>query len=121
MQVEDFINSTSTIPLSSVPVQFLIQVVASPTCPIPPIIIGEPISDSCMPIQVGQTVSFQLIAENQCGENVTITDIATVSLSGMVKSDLITMNSTIYYKNLEWTPTSAQIGYQVMCAMALNR
>lgn len=74
-----------------------------------------------MLIQVGETVSFQLIAINNCGPSITIDDIATLSFSGIVKSDLVMINSTTYYKNFTWTPTIAQIGYQVMCAMAINR
>lgn len=121
MQVEDFINSSSTTPLSSVPVQFLVHVVAPPICTEPPKIIGDPKSGSCMLVQVGQTISFQLIATNQCGSNITIDDIATLSFSGMVQTTIIQMNSTIYYKNLTWTPTTSQVGYQVMCAMAFDR
>ncbi|CAF1020325.1 unnamed protein product [Rotaria sordida] len=30
------------------------------------------------------------------------------------------LNSSVYYKNLTWTPTISQVGYQVMCAVALN-
>jgi nitrogen fixation protein FixH len=62
-----------------------------------------------------------LIAINECGANVTIVDIATLSFSGMVQSNLTMTNSTTYNKNLTWTPTAAQIGYQVMCAMAFDR
>ncbi len=51
----------------------------------------------------------------------TIVDIATLSFPGMVSSTIAEINSTEYYKNLTWTPTSAQLGYQVMCAMAFDR
>jgi len=52
---------------------------------------------------------------------VNISDIATQSFSGMIKSNIAELNSSVYYKNLTWTPTSAQLGYQVMCAMAYDR
>ncbi|CAF5073557.1 unnamed protein product, partial [Rotaria sp. Silwood1] len=39
IQVEDFIDGTSTTPLSSVPVQFLIYVQAQPACSKEPVII----------------------------------------------------------------------------------
>ena len=51
----------------------------------------------------------------------TIDDIATLSFSGMIQSNLDAVNSSLYYKNLTWIPTVAQLGYQVMCAMAFDR
>ena len=77
--------------------------------------------DSCTLITVGGTFVSQLIVENKCGPSITIMDISTLSFSGMVQSDLIQINSTTYYKNLTWTPTVSQTGYQVMCAMAFDR
>jgi len=41
LQIEDFYNSTSTTPMSSVPIQFLFYAVAAPTnCSVRPSIIG---------------------------------------------------------------------------------
>jgi hypothetical protein len=79
------------------------------------------LADSCTPLQVNQTFTSTLLAINNCGTNVNISDIATLSFSGMIQSPVIKLNSTIYYKNLTWTPTINQLGYQVMCAMALDR
>ncbi len=70
---------------------------------------------------VGETYTSQLIAMNYCSENVTIVDIATLSFPGMVKGNITELNETIYYTTISWTPTAAQLGYQVMCAMALDR
>ncbi|CAF4971039.1 unnamed protein product, partial [Rotaria sp. Silwood1] len=120
IMVEDFISPTSTTPLSAVPVQFLVHVVNSPSCTTEPVIAGIPLEDSCTPITVGQTFHSMLIAINHCGASVTIVDISTLSFSGMIKGDLIEFNTSTYYKTLSWTPTSSQLGYQVMCAMALN-
>jgi hypothetical protein len=105
--------------LSSVPVQFLVQVVTPPPCATPPEIIGP--EQTCTAVYVGQPYSSQIIAMNQCGPTVTIDDIATLSFPGMIKSSIAEINSTLYYKNLTWTPSSAQLGYQVMCAMAFDR
>lgn len=58
---------------------------------------------------------------NYCGTNVSIIDIATVSFSGMNQSSITQLSSMLYYKTLSWTPTIAQLGYQVMCATALSR
>ncbi|CAF4031459.1 unnamed protein product, partial [Rotaria magnacalcarata] len=117
--VEDFINSSSTTPLSSVPIQFLVDVVAPSPCTTPPEVY-ELSEASCTPITVGQTYTSQLIAINYCGASVTITDIATLSFPGMIRGNLIQYNSTVYYATLSWTPTIGELGYQVMCAMAVD-
>ena len=103
------------------PVQVLIQVVDLPVCNIPPRIIGIPVEDTCIPVKVGQVFSTQIIALNSCGANVTIADIATLSFTGMNKGNIVQSNASIYYKTLTWTPTTAQIGFQVMCVMAIDR
>ncbi len=42
LQIEDFYNSTTTVPMSSVPIQFLFYGIATPSgCSTPPSIIGE--------------------------------------------------------------------------------
>ncbi|CAF3859372.1 unnamed protein product [Rotaria sordida] len=120
IMVEDFISSTSTTPLSAVPVQFLVHVVGSSPCAYDPEIIGTPLEDACIPITVGQTFNSLLIAINNCGPSVTIDDIATLSFPGIAKGNLVKFNTSTYYKTLSWTPTSSQIGYQVMCAMAFD-
>jgi hypothetical protein len=70
---------------------------------------------------IGQTFTSQLIAVNYCGSNVTIIDIATLSFPGVIESAITVLNTTTYYKNLSWTPTAAQLGYQVICAIAFDR
>ncbi|CAF1046129.1 unnamed protein product [Adineta steineri] len=120
LMVEDFISSTSTTALSSVPVQFLVHVVALPTCTTPPEIVGIPTEQSCTNVIVNQTYTSEIFAINNCAPSVTIVDVATLSFAGMIKSDLGQLNSTVYYNNLTWTPTSDQLGYQVMCAMAID-
>lgn len=107
------------MPLSSVPVQFLVKVISAPSCPTLPDVFLT--GQSCTPVKVNETFTSQLIAVNNCGSNVTIVDIATLSFSGMNQGSLTMLNSLVYYKTVTWTPTMQQIGYQVMCAMALDR
>jgi hypothetical protein len=121
LKVEDFINSSSTTPLSSVPVQFLVEVVAPSVCNNPPEIVGDPLDDSCTPITIGSTFTSRLIAINNCGPTVVIDDIETLSFAFVVKGNITKVNSTTYYKSLTWTPITSQLGYQVICAMALDR
>ena len=77
--------------------------------------------DSCISAQVDETLSFQLTAINNCGASINIVDIATLSFPGVTQSNLIMSSSTTYYKDFTWTPTADEIGYQVMCAMAVDR
>lgn len=107
--------------MSTVPVQFLVHVVGVPSCTTPPQVIGAPIEQSCTSVIVNQTFTSQLIAINNCASPVTLVDIATLSFSGMLQTSMAQLNSTVYYKNLSWTPTTSQLGYQVMCAMAFDR
>lgn len=65
IQVEDFINKTTTIPLSSVPVQFLIYVYQPKNCSIPILTSSLP----CIGVQVGIPYTFTLTAINQCGSS----------------------------------------------------
>ena len=103
------------------PIQFLVHVVSPAACSTPPEIIGLLPEQSCTPVTVGQTFTSQIIAINHCGSGVTIDDIATLSFAGMIKSTMAQLNSTVYYKNITWTPTSSQSGFQVICAMAFDR
>ena len=119
--MEDFLDTSSIAPLSSIPVQFLVHVVAPPTCPTPPEINGIPEEQSCTTVAVGQAYTSQIFAMNYCPSPIIINDIATLSFTSMIKGNLVQHNSTVYSKTLTWTPTKSQLGYQVMCSMAIDR
>ncbi|CAF0809812.1 unnamed protein product [Adineta steineri] len=63
IQVEDFIDSTSMTPMSSVPVQFLIYVMPTPDCSITPIIIPL---NGCLEVTAGVMKSFNIFVINKC-------------------------------------------------------
>ncbi|CAF2762476.1 unnamed protein product [Rotaria sp. Silwood2] len=117
--VEDFINETSTEPMSSVPVQFLIYVQATPSCTILPVFVS--LSD-CLEVQVGVTNNFTLYVMNLCNFSATITEaIMTKKISGVTTSNVKnSTTNTLSYIQLSWTPQSSQIGTQEMCAYAYN-
>lgn len=106
--------------MSSVPVQFLVQVVAPPSCSIPPEVY-ELSEQPCIPVRVGQPFTSRLVAINNCGSGVSIVDIATLSFAGMVQSAVIQQDARTYYKTITWTPRADQVGFQVMCALAIDR
>ncbi|CAF5191973.1 unnamed protein product, partial [Rotaria magnacalcarata] len=123
IQIEDFASANSTTPLSSVPVQILVNVYASPNCTITPRLYGSTNqTGTCQSLQVGQLYATMLYAENYCSNySVTIEDIATLSFPIVIKSNLIRNTSTLYSVGLTWTPTANEIGSQILCAVAIDR
>ncbi|UJR26628.1 hypothetical protein I4U23_007946 [Adineta vaga] len=122
IMVEDFYSNTSTlVPLSSTPVQFLIHTYSSPTsCSTKPVIIGPYPDQSCIDVKVGIPFTITLTAEIGC-TGTAITDFNTVSPVGMVKSSsIIAVNSKIYSLSFTWTPTLEQIGSQIFCVAAIG-
>ncbi|CAF1107244.1 unnamed protein product, partial [Rotaria sordida] len=117
--VEDFIDTTSMTPMSSVPVQFLIYVQSQPACSIEPIIFPL---DRCLEVQVGVSISFNLSAMNLCNASVaTLTGIIVSSgITGMNRGNLTrsSTNSSIYYVLFTWTPQTNQVGLQELCTIA---
>ena len=67
LQIEDFMTATDTTPLSSVPVQFLVQVFESSnsTCTVTPIFVGSTRRDgSCIGIPINTTFHEPFIAQS---------------------------------------------------------
>lgn len=120
VQVEDFINSTSMEPMSSVPVQFLIQVLPAPQCSSPPILS---LSEMCMEVQVGVSISFDILAINQCGSNIIVADIVVaVNIPGILPGNITQAPDESYATvGYTWTPLSSQLGPQTFCTVAFTR
>ena len=120
--MEDFIDGSSTTPLSSVPVQFLIYVMPQPACAKAPVIL--PIS-GCLEVQVGVAVTFRLYAMNFCNRTVAnLTDIIiSDGINGMSVNSLtsVATNLSLSYVTLTWTPQPNQLGLQELCATAFTR
>ncbi|CAF3521880.1 unnamed protein product [Rotaria sp. Silwood1] len=119
LQIEDFINKTSTVPMSSVPVQILICVEPTPSCTISPAMV--PMTD-CLEVQVGVATNFTLYITNLCNSSATITEvIISKKISGMTASSVKnSTTNTLSYIQLTWTPQSSQVGIQELCAYAYN-
>ena len=118
-KVEDFIDSASTTPMSSVPVQFLISVIRKPVCEHAPIMI--PLT-GCAEVTIGILKTVDIYALNLCDPNTTsIADIfVTYSSDGMRLDNLTnsSTNSSLFYKTLTWTPQATQMGPQQLCVVA---
>ncbi len=121
IMVEDFYsNATTTIPLSSTPVQFLIYIYNSPSgCSTLPTITGPYSDQACLDVNVNVPFSFTVTAEIGC-PGTTIIDFMTVSPLGMIKaSSITTVSSTVYSVNLNWIPSSLQVGPHIFCIAAI--
>ncbi|CAF4550320.1 unnamed protein product [Rotaria sp. Silwood1] len=121
IQVEDFIDNTSTTPMSSVPVQFLIYVQPQPACSNRPIIFPL---NRCLEVQVGISISFNLSAMNLCNSSVVkLADIIVSSgITGMTRGNLtnLSTNSSVSYVKFTWTPQINQVGSQQLCTIAFT-
>jgi len=120
--LEDFMKNSSTSPMSSVPIQLLIQVVTvSSSCVTSPTVIGDRPSDSCIGVPIGTKVSERIVAQVSC-TTVTMYDIQMIGSSGMAfaKMAVLTGTTNQYYTSLTWTPTAAQRGPNVVCARAID-
>ena len=122
LQVEDFISTTSTSPMSSVPVQFLINVLPTPSCTQAPVFI--PLT-GCLEVQVNVPVSFTLYIMNYCNKTTSVvnTFFPTQTINFMNISNLInsTTNTSLVYVTLLWTPQISQIGSRDFCATAYTK
>jgi hypothetical protein len=108
--------------MSSVPVQFLINVKNVSSCSRRPLLTG-PVSQigGCIGIQVGQLYVIELTAENFCSNSTNITDIATLSFPIVNKTPIVRNTTTLWSVTLTWTPTASAIGSQILCAVAIDR
>ena len=107
--IEDFLPG-STVPMSSVGLQFLVFVFSStrPCSDAPEFIPPTPEDDSCVEIPPGGTFHTMLVAVSGSASNI-ITEIQTVSPAGLQKSDLFQKEiSNVFYVNITWSPTTDQ-------------
>jgi hypothetical protein len=118
LQIEDFYNDENvTTPLSSVPVQFLIDVYNGSCWPT---IIGVQPNGALINVaQNANMSSVTVIAEIGCIAT-TIIDFLKISPTGMTTSTILQdpTNSSLYSIELNWIPTS--LGSQVFCCAAID-
>ena len=107
--IEDFLPG-STVPMSSVGLQFLVLVFhQTQPCSVTPEFIPPTLEDdSCVAIPPGGTFHTILVAASGNTSD-SITEIQTESPAGMEKSDLFQKEiSNVFYVNITWTPTTEQ-------------
>ncbi|CAF0743597.1 unnamed protein product [Adineta steineri] len=121
LQIEDFFSSTYTIPMSSVPIQFLFYGYnpSAGACAFAPSIIGDRPNRACIGVPIGvqltETVEIQTFCPGQ-----TIIDLVTSSPIGMTHSSISNPSANMWVMTLTWTPTAIQSGPQSFCAGAVD-
>lgn len=119
LMAEDFSNTSTNLSLSSVPIQFLIQIVNVSSCSLKPIIRSN--LSNCTAISVGSQLNFTLTIAQGC-PNTTIDDFYAVSPLNMFQYNLTRNGSNnTWTVTQSWTPTSEQVGLQIYCSVALDR
>ncbi|CAF2851074.1 unnamed protein product [Rotaria sp. Silwood2] len=120
IQIEDYYDSISTTPMSSVPLQFLFYGYAVPSgCSTQPSIIGNRPNRACIGTPIGSNVTEYVIAQIGCTGK-TIIDFTSSSPVGMTKSTIQNPSTGIYQIILSWIPTIDQYGPQGFCAGAVD-
>ncbi|CAF1439557.1 unnamed protein product [Adineta steineri] len=121
LQIEDYYNSSSTSPMSSVPVQFLFYAynTSASACAQRPSIIGARPNTACIGAPIGVQLNETVIVQTYCPGQ-TIVDIVTSSPIGMIHSAISNSSSGIWTMILTWTPTATQSGPQGFCAGAID-
>ncbi|CAF1510665.1 unnamed protein product [Rotaria sp. Silwood1] len=118
LMVEDYWTSSSYLPFSSIPLQFLIKIVSKPSCFTKPKINSS--LQECTAITVGVTFTFTLTIMQGC-VNTTIGDIYRIPPLNMYKSEISPADSiNAWIMNETWIPTVDQVGSQVYCAIATD-
>jgi hypothetical protein len=119
VMVEDFYNDTTTTPLSSVPIQFLVLIVNTIVCSSKPTISST--LPKCSSIQVGVEFNFTLTITQGC-PGTTVDDVFTMPPLYMYKGSLTQVGtSNVWTITESWIPDALQLGSQVYCALATDR
>jgi hypothetical protein len=125
LQIEDFVSPTDTIPLSSIPVQFIVHVF-TPTpnqacSTLPELVDATPPSICVSSLSYwGMAITARLPIA--AGNN-SIIDIVTASPLGMRKSELVPSSNNPGREWLiivTWMPQPHQLGPNIFCYSALD-
>jgi RHS repeat-associated protein len=124
IQIEDFYDRLETIPFSSVPLQFLVNVYQpssiNDTCYSKPTFVWPTRRNgACVAIPLNNTFSENFIAQSG-GAGITIQDISTQSPIGVEKSPLISGETNTWYVTVTWNPLPSQSGSNIFCFSATD-
>jgi len=117
--IGDYYNESSVTPFSNVSAQFLIQIIATPTCLSKPIISSNVSTNTIVTVE--NSFQFTVTIQSDC-PGTSIIDFFRTPPVNMYKSN-ITFDAinNVSIVTETWIPTSDQIGSQVYCAVATDR
>ncbi|CAF0859676.1 unnamed protein product [Adineta ricciae] len=119
---EDFVNASSTIALSSVPHQVLVQVSTRPSgvCSNRPSISGFPRRNlACYAVSVGSGTPFRFQSTVSC-LNDTIVEFISTSPLFVQRSVVYQISNYTWGINITWVPTTDQTGLQPFCVASVD-
>ncbi|XP_076070871.1 uncharacterized protein LOC143042458 isoform X3 [Mytilus galloprovincialis] len=120
IQIEDFLTHQDTLPLSSIPLQFIVHVNDNISmCDEKPSIETTGSLGSMIVIPANRMYQQTIVA---LSINSVISEINTVSPLGMFKSELYPYGllTDRWYVNVTWTPTTKDIGIHIFCYTAID-
>lgn len=121
LQVEDFMpTAPNGPPLSSIPLQFLVQTL-NISCN-QPSIIGQLVDDSTVQVEGNTTFSVPIIAQAGCNTTSINRFLIVIPPDGTTNTTSLTsLGSLLYSINFTWTPTNDQIDTsQLFCIVAID-
>ena len=122
LHIEDFQDENSLVPMSSIPLEFLLQSYEVSSClgDNPVFLNPTPDDNTCIPILLNQPFKSMIVV-NSSRINNSVIEIDTVSPPGLIKSQLLPYfnDALVSYVNLTWTPTMQ--GFKVMCFIGLTQ
>jgi hypothetical protein len=118
IQIEDFQNGNLSAPMSSIPLEFLVQSFTPENCTFnkPQFLPPTAQDETCIPIPLGSTYNETIIVTTNYTS--VITEIQTVSPPGLLKSPLYSFGNVTKYVNLTWTPTTS--GVKILCFVGIT-
>ncbi|CAF0986798.1 unnamed protein product [Adineta steineri] len=121
LQIEDYYDSSSPNPMSSVPIQFLFYAynITAGACATAPLIIGVRPNRACIGVPIGVQLNETVQVQTYCPGQ-TIVNFVTSSPVGMTHSAISNPSSGLWVMTLTWTPSSTQLGPQGFCAGAMD-
>lgn len=122
IQIDDFASATDTQPISSMPLQFLVNVSRTQiACDARPQFVPPTEDDgTCIAIPANATYVGLLVAQSS-GPAAHIVDITTQSPAGMTKSQLMNdIGDNEWRVNIKWTPSASQAGVNLLCFVAVE-
>ena len=125
IQIEDFDSAIDTLPFSSVPLQFIVNVYEAEfgnvSCYAKPTFSWPTRRDgACVGIPLDSTFHEAIIAESGVPD-ISVQDIVTQSPPGVRISGLaVGPGTNNWYVNITWTPVPSQVGNHIFCFTAVD-